>query len=228
LNFESRLNGKISEAIEYDSIKFQVNSGLTAEECGMVLTYRKNRVNLAMAFLMIMETCHEQEIIHNDLSLSNVLLHFPPMDKSKVYIGVCDWGRCSNAKENQGSWYGRPTTRELAEMKAKYKHVAPELFYVYGPQNSDTSLEKMQKLHTHSKAVDCFAAGRIAQWIWHEEYDKDHFRHDASRIAYFEAQLQSLQHDDPSKRRTIAEVLGNLTGAPCFFKLPNMSFRDTI
>jgi hypothetical protein len=227
-NFETRINSKISEAIDYDGIKFQVESGLTPDECTMVLAYRKNRVNLAMALLMILETCHEAEIIHNDLSLQNVLLHFPPMDKTKVYIGVCDWGRCTHAKEGEPSWYGKPTLREMSEMKAKYKHVAPELFYVYGPPGSDTSLEKQQKKHTHSKTADSFAAGWIAQWIWREEYDREHFKRDSGRIAYFNKELQSLQHDDPSQRRTVSEALAHLTGAPYFFKLPNTCFRETI
>ena len=194
----------------------------------MVLAYRKNRANLAMALLMILETCHEAEIIHNDLSLQNVLLHFPPMDKTKVYIGVCDWGRCTHAKEGEPLWYGKPTLRELSKVKAKYKHVALELFYVYGPPSSDTSLENMQKKHTHSKAADSFAAGWIAQWIWREEYDREHFKRDSGRIAYFNKELQSLQHDDPSQRRTVSKALAHLTGAPYFFKLPNTCFRETI
>lgn len=227
-NFERRINSKISEAMEYDGIKFQEDSGLTLDERTMVLTYRKNRVHLAMALLMIMEACHEGEIIHNDLSLQNVLLHFPPMDKTKVFIGVCDWGRCSRAKDEEPSRYGKQSLRELSQMKTNYKHVAPELFYAFGAPNSDMSLEKMQKKHFHSKGTDSYAAGWIAQWIWRDEYDPEYFNRDAGRVAYFQTQLQSLQHKDPSQRRTISEALAHLTGAPYFFKLPTTCFRETI
>jgi serine/threonine protein kinase len=40
--------------------------------------------------LAIMEKCHTQNILHNDLSPSNIMLHFPPEHLKNVNIGVCD------------------------------------------------------------------------------------------------------------------------------------------
>jgi serine/threonine protein kinase len=74
--FWDKYNNKLSKALDYDDIIKDTESGLTWEELMMVTTYRRNRVNLALSLLVIMDKCHQQDTIHNDLSLANVLLHF--------------------------------------------------------------------------------------------------------------------------------------------------------
>ena len=43
---------------------------------------------------------------YNDLSPSNILLHFPPMDKTKIFLGVCDWRMACRISEVVASNYG--------------------------------------------------------------------------------------------------------------------------
>jgi hypothetical protein len=40
----------------------------------------------------IMAAVSIEDVLHNDLSPNNVLLHFPINDDNVVNIGVCDWG----------------------------------------------------------------------------------------------------------------------------------------
>jgi serine/threonine protein kinase len=47
--------------------------------------------NLAMSLIMTMAHVHKKKILHNDISLSNILLHFPPDHVDRVYIGIYDW-----------------------------------------------------------------------------------------------------------------------------------------
>jgi len=60
------------------------DTGLTSEELKWVYTYRKNCVNLALSLLVIMEKCYEANYINNDISTSNVLLHFAPWKNNVV------------------------------------------------------------------------------------------------------------------------------------------------
>ena len=53
--------------------------------------FRKKRTELAWAFVIIMSEVHMTNNLHNDISPDNILLHFP-LDESRIYIGVCDWG----------------------------------------------------------------------------------------------------------------------------------------
>jgi serine/threonine-protein kinase RIO1 len=47
-------------------------------------------MTLAWAFINIMNAVHHCEILHNDLSKDNIMLHFSSDKPNVVYIGVCD------------------------------------------------------------------------------------------------------------------------------------------
>ena len=48
----------------------------------------------------------EAELLHNDLSPSNVMFHFGALDDvRRVFIGVIDWGRASRSREKIHSHY---------------------------------------------------------------------------------------------------------------------------
>ena len=90
-SFLQKLNSKVSEATTLKNIKYS-SGELLPDELDKVTLYRRNRAKLALSLLIIIEKCHAHGIQHNDLSLGNILLHFPPMDKTKIFLGVCDWG----------------------------------------------------------------------------------------------------------------------------------------
>jgi hypothetical protein len=52
-------------------------------------------------------------------------------------------------EENKSSFYGYQTKAEMEANIAKRKHVALELFYDFGPQGSQNSLEVMKKKHLY-------------------------------------------------------------------------------
>ena len=79
----------MSEAITLENIKY-FGGELLPDELDKVTLYRRNCAKLALSLLIIVEKCHAHGIQHNDLSLGNILLHFPPIDKTKIFLGVCD------------------------------------------------------------------------------------------------------------------------------------------
>jgi hypothetical protein len=51
----------------------------------------------------------------------------------------------SRAIEDKTSVYDYPTKAEMERNKKERYWVTPELFYVYGPPNSETSIERVQR-----------------------------------------------------------------------------------
>jgi serine/threonine protein kinase len=83
-NLDNRYGDNIAARVAYEN-----TSGdelLCAEH---LRWFRKKRMELAWALLHIMDEVHKSHNLHNDISLDNILLHFPE-EESKVYIGVCD------------------------------------------------------------------------------------------------------------------------------------------
>lgn len=66
--------------------------------------FRKKRMELAWALIHIMHVVHDEGYLHNDISIDNILFHFP-LDESHVYIGVCDWGMSALATEAPKTLY---------------------------------------------------------------------------------------------------------------------------
>jgi serine/threonine protein kinase len=81
-------------------------------ELEMILAYRTKSAKLAMSLIMTMAYVHKSKILHNDISPSNILLHFPPDHVDRVYIRICDWGMASHLFEDKTSVYGYPTKAE--------------------------------------------------------------------------------------------------------------------
>jgi serine/threonine protein kinase len=96
----------VSEATSYEDYHLVNVAGLLPDDVDRVKAYQKNRVKLVLSLLTIMDKCHAQNILHNDLSPSNIMLHFPPGKLVNVYIEVCNWGMASRVKEKKASLYG--------------------------------------------------------------------------------------------------------------------------
>jgi hypothetical protein len=226
-SFWTKYNSKVSEATSYEDYHLVNAVGLQPDDVDRVKAYRKNRVKLVLSLLTIMDKCHAQNILHNDLSPSNIMLHFPPGKPEDVYIGVCDWGMASRVKEKKASLYGYQKKEEMVANIAQRKHVAPELFYVFGPKDSRTSLEVMQKTHLYTKAADAYSVGVLASLIWREEWDRK-LLPDATVFHGFELKLRGLQDKDPQTRLSIADVLKRFASAPFNMVMPDCCFRNEI
>jgi serine/threonine protein kinase len=83
----------------------------------MIKAYRTKAAKLAMSLIITMARVHKSKILHNDISPSNILLHFPPDHVDRVYIGVCDWGMATRFIEDEASVYGYPTKAEMEKNK---------------------------------------------------------------------------------------------------------------
>jgi hypothetical protein len=56
-----------------------------------LVTFKRNYVKLAWAFINLMNAIYHLKILPN-LSKDNIMLHFLPNRLDVVYIGVCNWG----------------------------------------------------------------------------------------------------------------------------------------
>jgi hypothetical protein len=225
-NFIRNCNDKVSEASSYKEILKLKN--LPMEECQRIVAYRKNRGMLAWSLIYVMDLVHKAKILHNDLTPSNILLHFPAHDKDKAYIGVCDWGMASRIIENKASFYGFREQDDLQRCKAQKPGVAPELFFLYGnSDDEERNLERMKRMHPCTTQSDAFSVGYLAKKIWKDEECPELFRDVTSMIA-FSTKLNGLLNEDPAVRLSLARVVEDLMSPPYNFKAPTSCFRYTL
>ena len=222
--FLQKLNSKVSGSDYFGNIKYS-GGELLPDELDKVTLYQKIRAKLALSLLIIVEKCHAHGIIqHNDLSPSNILLHFPPMDKTKIFLDVCDWGMACCISEEVASNYGYKSEEEMAMQQRQRQHVAPELFYVFGPHRSEMSLERQKKKHVYTKGGDAYAIGKLASMIWREEPDNEMLPA-SEQVAAFRYKLGQLTDPNPRTRATFSNALGILTSDPIKIRLPTECFR---
>ena len=136
-----RINDKVSAAKNYEHILNY--PAYTMQELEMIKAYRTNAAKLAMSLIITMARVHKSKILHNDISPSNILFHFLPDDVDRLYIGVCDWGMATRFIEDEYLVYGYPTKAKMVKNKKECYWVVPELFYIYGPSNSETVVERV-------------------------------------------------------------------------------------
>jgi serine/threonine protein kinase len=219
------INSRVTEATDNDEIL--KHPGYNMEDLQKIKVFRINRAKLAWALIYIMDRVHKTKVLHNDISPSDVMLHFPSDKVDEVYIGVCDWGMASRTFEDTPSNFGYQTVEKMEEDKSHRRWVAPELFYVFGPPNSDTSLDRMKREHLYTKEADAYSVGKLAQKIWNEENDKDLFG-DWSGEQIFGSKLKALTIENPKTRASLANVVQVLTAPPFNFKAPECCFRHEI
>ena len=88
-SFLQNLNSKVSKETPNECIGWW-GGDLLPEDLYKVMLYRRNHAILALSLLIIVEKYQAHGLQHNDLSPSNILLYFPPMDKTKIFLEVCD------------------------------------------------------------------------------------------------------------------------------------------
>jgi hypothetical protein len=102
----------------------------------------------------------------------------------------------SRVKEKKASLYDYQKKEEMVANIAQRKHVAHELFYVFGLEGSRNSLEVMQKKHLYSNATNAYSVGVLASLIWKEEWDRT-LLPDTKVFHGFELKLRGFQDKDP-------------------------------
>ena len=196
---------------------------LLLDELNKVTMYQRNCAKLTLSLLIIVEKCHAHGIQQNDFSPGNILLHFPSMDKTKVFLGACDWGMACRVSEEVASNYGYRSEEEMAMQQRLRQHVAPELFYVFGPHGSETSLERQKKKRVYTRGGDAYAAGKLASMIWREEPDNEMLP-TSEQVAAFRYKLRQLTDPNPRTRATLSDALGMLTSDLIKIRLPTECF----
>ena len=141
------------------------------------------------------------------------------MDKTKIFLGVCDWGMACHVSKEVASNYGFQSKENMEMQQRLRQHVAPELFYVFGPHGSETSLEHQKQKHLYSKEGDAYAAGKLASMIWREEPDKEMLPA-SEQVAAFGYKLGQLTDPNPRTKATLSNALGMLTLDPIKIQLP--------
>ena len=221
-----RLNSKASETISYtDVLKTKT---LAIEDCRRIVAFRKNRAMLARALIYIMGLVHKAKIIHNNLTPSNVLLHFPPDDVQSAYIGVCNWGMASRTVENKASYFGKSDKFQCKELRRAKPGMAPELFFMYGTRdNEKRNLERMKNMHLYTMGSDAFLVGYLARMIWNNEDSKELFKTKLETII-FRNKLGALVHEDPRRRPSLVRVVEDLMDLRYHFPVPDSCFRHML
>ena len=149
------------------------------------------------------------------------------MDKTKIFLDVSDWGMACRVSEEVASNYGYRSEEEMAMQQRLRQHVAPELFYVFGPHGSKTSLECQKKKHLYTKEGDAYAARKLASMLWQEELDNEMLPA-SEQVAAFRYKLGQLTDPKLSTRATLSDALGMLTSDPIKIRLSIECFRTGI
>ena len=217
------INSQASEAIDYESILRLKHVPMKTGE--RIVAFRKNRAMLAWALIYLMDLVHQAKIIHNDLTPSNILLHFPEDNVHAVYIGVCDWGMASRVSENKSSYFGYEHDTAFQENKRLRPFVAPELFYRFGPpDDEERNLDRMRTLHPYTMAAEAFAVGYLGRQIWNNEDSPELFKTEYTKVN-FGLKLDALCNPDPRRRPTLAKLVEEFRSSKFNFPVPESCFR---
>ena len=172
-----RLDTQVPISYDWQEVKWL--RGLPEEKKKEISLFRRHKAKLAWALVYVTNLIHKSLVLHNDLSPRNVMLHFPDYSNDIINIGICDWGISSRFDKNAPSHYGYPNEDERERQERGRWWVAPELFYTFGPRNSDTSLEIMQSTRKYTQQSDSYSIGKLTEWMRignMTEFDADYSR----------------------------------------------------
>ena len=125
---------------------------------------------------------------------------------------------CRFSKE-VASNYGFQSKEEMETQQGLRQHVAPKIFYVFGPRGYETSLECQMQKHLYTKEGDAYAAGKLTSMIWREKPDKEMLP-TSEQVETFRYKLGQLTNRNPKTRTTLSDALGMLTLDPIKIWLP--------
>jgi hypothetical protein len=192
-----------------------------------LMLYRKKRAHLAWALMNIMAAVSVEDVLHNDLSSSNVLLHFPINDDNIVNIGICDWGLVTWSVDVAPSLYGKPNDTQLDKAKKRYNWIAPKLFHLIGEPGSATSPCRAGKVHACTVLSNSYTVGMLAKKMYMGDSTSELFqknRDPASTRYRFEQALKELTAINPEERSTIVRIVNTLKDKPYYMEEPSMCY----
>ena len=149
------------------------------------------------------------------------------MDKTKIILGVCDWRMACRVSKEAALNYGYRSEEEMEMQQRLCQHVVPELFYVFGPRGSETSLERQKQKHLYTKGGDAYAARKLASMIWQEE-PNNKMLPASEQVAAFRYKLGQLTDPNPRTKAILSNALGMLTSDPIKIQLSTECFRTGI
>lgn len=218
---------------EDHSVQILKDAGPDYEARKKLVVYRKNRAFLAWALLCIVDVVHKYDVLHNDITPNNVMLHFPEDREGTVFIGLCDWGMATFRGETSPSNYGVDCPYKIADHKARYECAAPELFHAHGgdkARGTSTSPMRMAHSHSHTAKSESFSVGTLAKNIYKRDSTSLLFQQNRDPDSVkmrFEHALNELTRRDPAARMTITDVVNTLKSRPYNLRTPTMCFRNS-
>ena len=135
------------------------------------------------------------------------------MDKTKIFLDVYDWRMACRVSKEVASNYSYQSEEEMEMQQGLCQHVAAELFYIFGPHGSETSLERQKQKHLYTKGGDAYAAVKMASMIWREEPDNEMLP-TSEQVAAFRYKVGQLTDPNPRTKATLSDSLGMLTSDP--------------
>lgn len=191
-----------------------------------LVTYRRNRTQLAWALLSIVDAVQQSSVLHNDITPSNVMLHFPNDDGETVWIGLCDWGMASRINEETDSLYQFKGSSEMRSARSTRWWVAPELMYVPRAPGTSTSPTHAVRPPRVSIHTDGYAVGKLAEKIWKRDRLNTEMIPNEAAAAFFRIVLVDLCKTEPLQRRSVTNAVCRLSGAPTFWTPPVNCYRE--
>jgi hypothetical protein len=148
------------------------------------LVFKQNYVKLRWAFMTLWMQYTILEILQNDLSKDNIILHFLINKLDVMYIGMCDWGETICMQEVTLSLYVFAMEWDFIDVKKIYWWVTLELFFVYGEPRTPNSPWQMTKQHQTTLRSKTCLVGKLANVIWGENWDAKYFMDNSTKMSF--------------------------------------------
>jgi serine/threonine protein kinase len=198
--------------------------GMDIEVRRKIAAFRKQQAWLAWAFMNIIDVLHKSGVLHNDLSPSNILLHFPPELPEDVYIGVCDWGMASWSSEEPLSLNWARDEADLQAKKTARWWIAPEMWYMLPQEVDGVVVSPGTKQTKNTMKSEAYATGKLTRYIYNDASSSTLFKGCDTTRVMLNRVLDGLTKDDPKERWTVAHAVNSMKANPggCKLRSPKL------
>ena len=202
--------------------------GMDIEVRRKIAAFRKQQAWLAWAFMNIIDVLHKSGVLHNDLSPSNILLHFPPELPEDVYIGVCDWGMASWSGEEPLSLNWARDEADLQAKKTARWWIAPEMWYMLPQEVDGVVVSPGTKQTKNTMKSEAYATGKLTRYIYNDASSSTLFKGCDTTRVMLNRVLDGLTKDDPKERWTVAHAVNSMKANPYNLSTPTQCYRYNI